>query len=250
MKKLLLFFAAILPVLLTACNDSVSPTIDNEIDADDIKYISIDGSVATYEMTDLDWFVKPDNEDWRAWGESPDDQILDYSSPMPSTICFQNGKVWELLDFSHYGISHNPLRTAWNAYCYKTKTDIDLYITKDLLYDEENKTLFINKEFLTVIDYNEKQLELEYTSYMSHTGYLKECAHYKLTSPLLLGPDTALLFESEYEVFTYMAKKCRELFGESLNLNVLYADWVILDDPIVYMDDVDVWVEQFKPADE
>jgi len=243
-KKILTLFVVLFATMLVACSEDDSPKMQGEINKSHISSLSRDGSVSTYVKIGLKVYRNygETDADW----ETYDVKGLDgWMSDFDETISFQDGKVWRPVTmFLGYGFV--PVDDVWRAYSKVTGEARELYISSRFEFDEQNNTISFNGEKYGVIEFTEKELILSHDVNLIGGGVEREIATFKKGTPVHFDGSKILQFESDYECYLYIAKKGREQFGRYINLNEVFKGWVILDDPIVDMDEIDAWLEEYK----
>ena len=55
-----------------------------------------------------------------------------------------------------------------------------------------------------------------------------------------------MAFESNAECYRYWVKQYRDKYGQYLNLNEYYGGTAFLENPIMDMDEVEKWIDEFE----
>ena len=175
-----------------------------------------------------------------------------FASTMPKEIIFSEGKVWA--PYSTFSSAFGPSKfgMAWDAYKKVSGVTASLYVGHDFKYDESNRKItFLGRSFdMLLFNRNSMVMAENQPSYQAcpeenrmKEGEAFEITAYERTADVALLEPGAIGFASNAEVMAYIIGKCREQFGEVINLNEVYAPNVILDDPYICIEDLEKLAE-------
>lgn len=204
----------------------------------------------TYSRSGWELYRCPDN--------NPKYDYLDmtgwygFSSNMPQEIIFSDGHVWA--PYSTFSLTFGPSKfgMAWDAYKKVTGVTASLYVGHDFRYDEsDRKVTFLGREFdMLLFNRNSFVMAENFPLLASDSdgnrvvvGDGFEITAYERTADVAMLDPGAIGFNSNAEVMAYIIDKCREQFGEVINLNVVYAPNVIFDDPYIYIENLEKLAE-------
>ncbi len=241
MKKLLTIFAVLFATMLVACSEENSPKMQGGIDVSHIDYLSRDGSVSTYNLTGIEEYSRTQNGEWTPIIR--DEIVLGGDINFEETMSFQDGKLWRPVTLFSTSYGPFPVSDVWRAYCKVNGEDKDLYVAVRFEYDEQNKILKMGDVNMQVMEFTENKLVLNYEY---NSGHNRDIGYFEKVTPVRFDGKNTLQFDNDYECYLYIAKKGREQFGRYINLNEVFKGLVIYDDPIVDMDIVDAWLEEYK----
>lgn len=194
---------------------------------------------------------------WEVYNRYDDDVKYEYfdmtgwygfSSNMPKEIIFSEGAVWAPYSTFSSSFGPNKFGTAWDAYKKVTGVRASLYVGRDFAYDGSNrKVTFLGREFdMLLFNRNSFVLAENQPCYQScpeenrmKEGDEFEITAYKRTADVAMLEPGAIGFNSNAEVMAYIIEKCREQFGEVINLNEIYAPDAIFDNPYIYIKDLE-----------
>lgn len=171
-----------------------------------------------------------------------------FTNSMPDEIIFSDGHAWA--PYSTFSSSFGPSKfgTAWAAYKKATGVITSLYVGHDFAYDASSRRLtFLGREFdMLLFNRNNIIVAENGPCWQScpEENRMKEgdCFHitsYKRTADVAMLAPGALGFASNDEVAAYIIEKCREYFGEVINLNEVYAPGAMFDNPYIYIKDLE-----------
>ncbi|MBD5220054.1 MAG: hypothetical protein HDS72_07495 [Bacteroidales bacterium] len=178
------------------------------------------------------------------------DRSLSYglNHGMPKQIIFSEGKVWA--PYSTFSLSLGPSKIgmAWDAYKKASGEKISLYVGNDFKFEDADRSVhFLGREFVMLMFNRNSFIVAESGTVMKSrpedhemiTGEIVKVVAYERTADVAMLEPGAIGFESNEEVAAYIIAKCRELFGDVINLNEVYAPNVILDNPYINLDDLE-----------
>lgn len=246
MKKLKILFAFLAAISLSACSDS--PESPGGINENFINELSRDWSVCTFELTDFETYERnaKTNGEW----EKIDEEFEGNHLSLYTTMSFQDGKLWSPISFWD-SYSPTPIASVWSAYCKATGEKRKLYTSKKFDYDELNKVLNIgsNGWKLSVIEFTKDKIVLSHdATYVVYAdgskGRQRQVGYYKNVEPIRFDNSMVLQFENDIECYRYILAKAREQFGDTININEVFKDYVILDNPIIDLDEIEKWIDE------
>ncbi|MFG6385625.1 MAG: hypothetical protein K1V80_04015 [Muribaculaceae bacterium] len=263
--KLKYFLLPLVAALMVGCSDEPENAV--KIDDDLIKTLSRDGSVSTYVMTWDQSYVKDTvaGSEWKVWDDS---ELIGGSGGPSSVLCFQDGCLWEPVRKKL--TTGEPARPymVWSAYCKFSKIDDQkkFYVKNKFVYDEREKTMRIgNSRPYNVEEFNGHTLKfnLEYrhgywkdlfnTDYSTNEyvvlEYRKDVYEYKIAEPVRFDGEDVMAFDSNAECYRYWVKQYRDKYGQYLNLNEYYGGTAFLENPIMDMDEVEKWIDEFEKSE-
>ena len=169
---------------------------------------------------------------------------------MPDEIVFFEGKVWA--PYSTFTLSSGPtlIGTAWNAYLKASRERISLYVGQDFKFNEEGRAVkFLGRDFTMVMFNRNKFCLVEnwqgvQSSSTSGTFWVETYSfvEYERTADVAILEPGAIGFASNQEAAEYILEKCRDYFGDVINLNEIYAPDIIFHNPYIYIEDLEKYV--------
>lgn len=247
MKKLKFLFALFVAASLAACSDD-APQHDGEINKDVIANLSREGSVSTYELESYRLFDKNPSKHNKDWEEVDLFNILGHSSSLESTLCFQDGKLWEPVELFSLSTGPYPVGDVWNAYKRVTRVKTELYVRNKFEYNEVDSIMVIDGRDYKVLEFTDKTLKLNHISVGCNSEGEPwpslEVFHYTITTPKRFDGENIMAFDSDIECYRYILEVARKQFGRYIDLDQVYAGLVFLEQPIVDLDEVEAWVNE------
>ncbi len=247
LNKTLILFTLLLAVFMIACSDD-SPMNNGEVNEEVIATLSREGSVATYKRQSLRYFEKGLLNNSNDWEEVNLDELNGFRPVLESTLCFQDGKLWEPIVLFTSITGPYPVGRVWNAYKRVTHTSLELYVKSKFDFDVVNSTMEINGKEFKVLEFTDKELRLNYESLgcnsYGETWPKLEVYRYTLTTPKRFDSKYTMAFDSDVECYRYIIDVAREKFGRYINLNEVYAGEAYLEEPIIDLDEVEAWVNE------
>jgi len=253
--KTKIFLAMLLAVIMSACSDG--PEDRGRVDNEFINALSRDGSVSTFRITDFRTYEK-DTVAGSEWVEYDYNELTGVEWPfgISSLLCFQDGRLWEPVDT--YSDSEGPYKPclAWQIYSKATGVSKRFYVRSKFTYDESRKIMKIGKHEFSVVEFTENSLRLQLESRNGGYDFLEErwiCTgydlftyEYKAAEPIRFDGDDIMAFDSNAECYRYMVKMAREKFGRYINLDEVYKDLIYLENPILDLDEVEKWIDEYE----
>lgn len=150
----------------------------------------------------------------------------------PYTITFQDGEVYtpiQLFHSSGYCIEFDIL---WNVYEIATRKHFNFYcrgaIEKNLLLRHIN----IDDIELYIHSFSGKDFVLSNTSEYAgglhqNGGHTLEVSYYNFTDDTLNLGGKDIVFDSHKECLQYILDKCREQFGDEVDVNKIFTDRIL-----------------------
>lgn len=252
-KLILISFLSFASVaFLSGCDKTDQPENNkNELEKPGIEYIRSltrgETSVA-YERTSVRLFDQAYDGTGK-WTEINTDEMIGWSILSPSTLTITEGRAWTELSLFNPSIGFNPLYLPWAAYCRVTGFDKSLWIAAPVTYDEETNLLTLHGREYSVTNVGTSTLSLSTTSEyykgdlnaieFKPAGQIREDARYVKTELQLEDRDKMLYFDSEKDAYRTMIQMIREKFGDRFNLNDYFGGSIILDEPMVDLDEIE-----------
>lgn len=241
--NLKLFFPLLTALFITSCS-SDEPVTSVNFDKSYARSLSDGETDVTYRSSDYKRFDKSEFTKDK-WVDITDELYVGWGSCTPSTIIIQDGNVYT--DYEMYNPSTGPsvIGTIWNAYLYTTGKKYSLHLYQDFSINDPDNTVSIGHANYTVLGITPKSFQLEYISRYEGGkgglgGFIKEVNTYSVDENGGLSKD-ALVYDSEKSLVKDVIARCRETFGDVVDLNKVYEGMVIYDNPelaIFNLDDV------------
>lgn len=245
MKLSLLFAMAALCVMpLTGCSDVDSPLDVNEEQQDPalLKKLSEGQESATYARESFTFYNLSYANDmgWVEQPSLPDGAIV----PSPGSITIHNGCTWQPLSLSSSTGLPGPLSMPFYAYCRVTGFNKAFYVASPVEYDSVNGTFKMGKYTYDVESVTKETLKLvnigEYQGGIDGKGGKHRFdLTFKRQELSLPDLDKILFFDSELEAKLTMLEMIREQFGDEFNLNDYLGGHIILDHPMVNLNEIE-----------
>lgn len=222
--------------------DSDTPEINVEttIDQDVITQIVFEGKPASYSFADVWAFNSDEMSNWE-WEEINLHNVDGWSHSFPLQLQFKDGKILRNAFDEPYTPGPDTYETIWNAYCKVTREKRALMISFEFSIDAENNVFSFDGRNYDVRAFNDKSIEFSYVSTYwggrtNKGGKELTIGKYEKNDNIEADGNSVLIFDSKLDCEKYVLTVAREKFGSSMNLNEIYAPYVILDQPIIDLD--------------
>lgn len=256
--KLKLFLLSVVAALMVGCSDA--PDESGRIDVDLIKTLSRDGSVSTYGMTDFHVYER-DTVEGSQFVEFDYTELIGSRWPdISTTFCFQDGCLWEPVTTSTPAQGPARAYLVWLAYCKFSKTggDKEFYVRKKFTYNESEHTMQIGRYTFKVEEFTDKSLKMYKIGEVYHgttdfklelCAYWKYTYDFKISEPVRFDGENVMAFDSNAECYRYWVKQYRDKYGRYLNMDEYYGGTAFLENPIMDMDEVEKWIDEFEKSE-
>lgn len=237
LRNLFTLFAVATLVLLTACNKDENPVNDS---ANLLEQLTKGEKSACYDLQDYKLY-ESNSSSPLSWNEVNLTDFLGWMQTPPSKLIVSEGKTWVPLSFwTSYGPS--SLYLPFVAYCKTTGFNKDVYVVSDFIYDKDNNTVKIEDNTYSVQYSDDTKLIVD-LYHNTNKGQLKEVAIFKIGELTLLDKSKIVYYDNEYDAYMAIIQMIRDEFGNSFNLNDYLGDNIILDDPMVNLDEIEQEIE-------
>ncbi len=160
----------------------------------------------------------------------------------PYTITFQDGEAYTPIQLFHSSGYCIEFVTLWDVYERATHKTFNFYYRGKIDKDFLMRRINIGDTELYIHSFSGNDFVLSNTSeYWGGTyqngGKTLEVTYYNLTDEKLDLGHKDIVFDSHKECLQYILDKCRERFGDEVDVNKIYNDRV-LDYPIYNFDEI------------
>lgn len=239
--------AAVCCMSLTGCSDNNdSPAPVDELEQSDLtflKKLSEGQESATYKLESFSYY-KMSNGNNKGWVEENFYDWIGLSVPAPSDITIHNGCTWQPLRM--FDIVGGPSVLYMPLYAYRLETGFDkeFYVAAPIDYDADNKTLKIDKYTYEVESVTEETLKVVHISEFwggidGKGGKDKFNLTFKRKDLSLPDLNKIIFYESELDAKLAIVEMLRAQFGDEFNVNKNLVGQVILDHPMVNLNEIE-----------
>lgn len=231
----------VVAVVAAAAALFISCSSDTEFpDEPNMEYINTlarSSESVTYKLSGWNYFTMPAGTD--RWTEEDLSQIAGLYPNIPERVIFSKGQVWTPISLFSPISGPSEFSSAWDAYKKVTgQPDLNLYLSVDFEYDADNKSMKIATSDYDVLKFEPSEIVLSKTGHYyggeGGKGGNSMSRYYLVPSEQIeINRNTDLGFESEHDAYAYILKCAHEVFGDTINLNEVYAPDVIFDNPYV-----------------
>lgn len=226
---------------LVACEDDKDKSPENTQEY--MEALSRGSEAATYELSKVDIFRREYDSN-KGWEEvNPMDYIGLYVDA-PENLTIYDGRTWIPLELFSPVTGPDELELPLRAYRLQTGFDKDFYIASLIDYNAEEGTMKIDGMPYTVLSASASNLDLQLIHQFvqggtDKRGEFRYDLYYEHKSFSLPDMGKILFYDSELEAKLAIIEMLRARFGNVFNLNDYLGGDVILDDPIVDLDEIE-----------
>lgn len=257
MKRILTFIVGgVMMVLGAACSSDDEPndgTENGEVEAILESPSDLDGKLDDGLLSELlagtrNGTLRKDTtvfyylpKGWDHWYEETD-VCYGRGYTIPYNIIFQDGEVYTPIKISNESGLYLELSLIWMAYQEVTGTNINFYglgfVDKDFLI----RRISIDDTQLYIHSFNGSDFVLSHTynywgGKYKEGGKILEVGHYEMSDATFDINGSNKIYKNHKECLQFILDKCRELFGEEVDVNKIFTDR-ILDIHIYNFDDI------------
>lgn len=238
--------AAVCVMSLTGCSNEDSLAPFDEAQQADMTFMSrlSDGQEsATYTLDSFSFYqLSYANND--GWVEQNFYDWVGISVPAPTNITIHNGCTWQPLELFDVSTGPDQLYMPLCAYRLATGFDKSFYVAAPVDFDAENLTMKTDRYTYEVVSATEETLKLTHISEYDggiggKGGQHKFTMTFKRQNLSLPDLDKILFYESALEAKLAIIEMIRAEFGNEFNLNDYLAPHVILDNPMVNLNEIE-----------
>lgn len=231
MNRLIILMVSLLAMLAVSCSSDEPKT---EIDSEVVQAYRAGGVTKCFKIADLDIFIRDNSHS--KWKRPDSDYVVDLI--YNRSILFSNGKVCTSLNFSlGQGELIDRLSMVWEAYRKKTQCKEILYVAVPFELDESTNRMRIDDSLYNVEKMTETELRIN--DNVSDDDCMKIVFKYELSSISPSEVERIVTFDSRKDAYYHIVKVAREYFGDTIDLNKVYAPNIILDDPIIDLNELE-----------
>ena len=178
------------------------------------------------------------------WESVSLEDMVGFSAVTPSVITLHAGKSWhevapfsESMGPSRFGMALAVLSAAHGK-------DYKAYTPAPAVLDVDASTLQLGVATFPLSAVSAQELTLEYVSSYSGGrtpetgGSHKEVSVYTFAATGTFDKADALRFDTTIEAYDWLISEFSNTFGDRVNLNDYFWQWVILDNPYFYLTDL------------
>ena len=237
--------AAVCSMSLAGCsdnNDAPAPFDDLEQSLFMSK-LSEGQESATYHLESFS-FYQMSNGNNDGWVEQDFNDWVGLSVPAPADITIHNGCTWQPLVMFNVATGPSALYMPLYAYRLQTGFDKEFYVAAPIDYDADTKTMKIDKYTYEVESVSEDVLKIIHISEFwggidGKGGQDKFNITFKRKELSLPDLDKIVFYGSELEAKLAIIEMLRAQFGDEFNVNKYLTGQVILDDPMVNLNEIE-----------
>lgn len=240
--------SAVVSALCFSC--SSDQEFPDEPNLEYISTIARSSENVTYKFSKWRFFRKPATTN--KWNEEDLNNWVGLSASIPDMVIFNQGRVWTPLKLFSLNFGPSPFALPWSAYKKVTnQPDLNLYISTDFDYNADERSMNIAGVEYDVLKFEPYEIVLSHNSHYEggEEGKGGEHMHWYYltpTAPVEINQEKDLGFENAFDAFDYILKCAREQFGDSIDLNKIYAPDIIFDDPNVDLNKLEEYLDHLK----
>lgn len=236
-----------LPIMFACTNN------DNEfpkkLNTEHIGLLSRTTEPITYKMSNWRWFNMPTGT--TKWNELNPSEWCGISASGPGQIIFYNEKVWNPLSLFSMSTGPTEFGMVWNAYLKATGKSDRLFIAVDFNLDIENKKIKLGKYMYDILKFEPEEIvvSLKYKYWGGENGdggMSMDWMYYTPAETVIIDDINDHGFETEIAAYEYILKCAREKFGDTIDLNTVYAPNVIFDYNIIDLNEIEEHLNWLK----
>lgn len=238
MKKSFIF-TLLAAVALTSCTSDKEPQA--VFDEEFATQLSRGEKTVCYQITDIEtWEEKADGSfeqvnlnDWDG-----------FESLTPGTIIVQDGKAIAELELMRSS-GPDAIALPLSAYQKATGRAFMVFLSTDISLSADNKKLSIGEYESKVLEINDGGMKLEtHCDYWDpEDNYEKRDAYqvttYQTVAFTPIDFERQLLCSDRKDAYRKIIALCREQFGNTINLNEVFAPEIQFDNPIIDLDELE-----------
>lgn len=208
-----------------------------------MEALSRGSEAATYELSKVEVFRREydSNKGWEKVN------LMDYVGlyfRAPENLTIYDGRTWIPLEMFSPVTGPDELELPLRAYRMQTGFDKEFYIAPLIDYNAEQGTMKIDGMPYTILSASASNLNLqEIHQYVQSDpekgGEFRYDLYYEHRTLSLPDMGKILFFDTELEAKLAIIEMLRARFGDVFNLNDYLGGYIILDDPIIDLNEIE-----------